>query len=137
MSEQAMLLDAARRLRARGARVVLEVPFMGRCIDMAIVRGRWIQTIEFKRHDWRRAFAQAKDHQMGADHAYICVLPRVPSSALLHASEDSGIGVMFYEPSGPDPFEQVVRARRSDFVWHVARRWLLQAIREREVERTL
>ena len=54
--------------------IVLEVPFLSRCIDMVLVNEKGvIFTIEFKISNVRHAITQAKDHAMGADYAFICI----------------------------------------------------------------
>jgi len=118
------------RLRDDGIDAVPDVPFMSRCIDLVVfLDGGCINVIEFKLVDWRRGIAQARDHLLGADHAYVCVPVRKPSSSLLAACEDSGIGLLFFDPSCGKPFQEVVSARRSDTIWPPARNWLIQAAR--------
>jgi len=118
------------RLRDDGIDAVPDVPFMSRCIDLVIFLDQdCINVVEFKLIDWRRGIVQARDHLLGADHAYVCLPVRKPSSSLLVAFEDSGVGLLFFDPNREEPFQEVVSPRRSDTIWPPARNWLIQAAR--------
>lgn len=137
MTEQQMVVSAARRLRRSGATVGLGIPFMSRCIDLVLIEsGDQIRAVEFKLHDWRRAVAQAKDHLLGADVAYICLPVKEPTRALLEVLEESGVGLMRYVSKGGQPFEEVVPARPSQFIWPPARRWLVESVEQVGTEAT-
>lgn len=99
--------------------VILEVPYMSRCIDMVIVDDLDnIITIEFKLKNWQQAFLQAKDHSMGADEAYICIpRPKRISSKLIEESDKTGVGVLFWNPEGEFPFEQFNTAKVNPNRW--------------------
>ena len=89
--------------------IVLEVPYLSRCIDMVLVDDfNNLITIEFKLKNWQQAIKQAKDHSLGADMAYIC-LPkpnRNISKKLIEESNKNGIGILFWNPDSQFPFEE-------------------------------
>ena len=92
--------------------IVMEVPYLSRCIDMVMVNHEnEIYSVEFKLKNWRKAIEQAKDHKNGADYAYICI-PRPPkgiSEVLTNAVIEAGIGLMVFEcnDNGPIVYEEI------------------------------
>jgi hypothetical protein len=78
--------------------VVLEVPFLSRCIDMVLInRNGVIFTIEFKVGNIRQAIKQVRDHSLGADYAFICMPEKKKIDMELLKSEN--IGLFSYNPS--------------------------------------
>jgi hypothetical protein len=78
--------------------VVLEVPFLSRCIDMVLINENGvIFTIEFKVHNIKQAIKQARDHSLGADYAYICIPEKKKVNMELFRNEN--IGLFLYNPS--------------------------------------
>jgi len=77
--------------------VVLEVPFLSRCIDMVLVnKNGVIYTVEFKVSNIRHAIKQAKDHALGADYAFICMPESKKVDTELLRNEN--IGLFLYNP---------------------------------------
>jgi hypothetical protein len=80
--------------------IVMEVPFLSRCIDMVIfTKDNRTITIEFKIKNWRQALEQAKNHRLGADKSYICLPCKKPSECLLDLLKKENIGLFLYNPS--------------------------------------
>lgn len=99
--------------------VILEVPYLSRCIDMVIVDELYnIITVEFKLKNWQQAILQAKDHSLGADEAYICIpKPKRISDKLIEASNKTGVGILFWNPDADFPFEQYSSAKSNPNRW--------------------
>ena len=96
-------------------RVACEIPFLSRCIDMVLVSKKdEMITIEFKLEKWRAAIEQALDHKQGADYAYICIPKRNPSSQLINAVQEAGIGLLFYDAEGEEKVQEYLPAPKSD-----------------------
>lgn len=120
MTEFEMITDCYNKLLSQNIyrKVLLEVPFLSRSIDMVLVDldGNII-TIEFKLHDWNRAIQQAKDHQLGSDKAYICMPKRHLTLGLLNELERNRIGLLFYDPNEPNPLNEIVSADEINTSW--------------------
>lgn len=110
--------------------VCREVPVLGRSADLAFVREQSLVTIEFKLRDWRRGIAQARDHLLAADYAYVCMPKRKISDTMREELGKTAVGLLFYREEGDWPFEEVVAASRSQETWPVARGWALNYIAE-------
>jgi len=102
-------------------KVVCNVPALGRCIDLAYLRGQSLFSVEFKLHNWRRAIRQARDHCLAADYAYVCMPRRDVGERMLEAFRAAGVGLLFYCEEGDWPFEIIEKAPRSRETWAVAR----------------
>jgi hypothetical protein len=107
-----------------------EAPLLGRSIDLVFLKDDSIISVEFKLKNWRRALEQARDHQLGADFAYICLPRTISSPSIYDEAESAGIGVMIYTEKGNWPFEILIPAKKSEFQWSVARRNLLISLSE-------
>lgn len=121
MYEIDMVNDCYEKLihRKNNKKVILEVPYLSRCIDMVIVDNEYnIITIEFKMKNWQQALLQAKDHSLGADKAYICMpkLKKIPEK-LIEESEKNGIGILFWKENDEDPFEEILKAKVNPNRW--------------------
>lgn len=121
MTEAEMQLFCYNKLKSLDEykNVVLEVPFLSRCIDMVLVTGDdKIISIEFKLNKWRDAIEQARDHKLGADLAYIC-LPKKKrlTDKLRKELVDNGIGLYFYNPELSNPLEVAIPAEYSEVRW--------------------
>ncbi|MDF2591366.1 MAG: hypothetical protein K0S75_832 [Clostridia bacterium] len=122
MTETEMMLDCYNKLQSNELykEIVLEVPYLSRCIDMVLVdQNNEILSIEFKLKDWRKAIAQAKDHRLGADRAYIC-LPKPykeVSKLLIQEVENQGIGLLLYDNESEYPFIEVVPSKSLNDRW--------------------
>ena len=125
-SEQSYVIAAIAALRRLNVPHVWEAALLGRSVDLAYLCDDAVCTVEFKKRDWRRALAQAHDHLLGADFAYICLAERAPTAELLQAAHDAGIGVLAISLESDWPFEVVMPAARSNETWVVARERLLQ-----------
>lgn len=98
-----------------------EVPILGRYADLAFLKDNNIYTIEFKINNCRKAFAQSKDHMLGADFCYICMPPRIFKDTFLEDLIKMGIGLFTFNKENNHPFEEIVKARKSkrkfEFAW--------------------
>jgi hypothetical protein len=100
-----------------------EVPVLGRCVDIAYffeVEEELI-TVEFKLRNWKRALRQAKDHMLAADYAYICMPQRAISETMKFFLEEAGVGLFFYKRESDWPFEEIIKAKKSEETWDVVR----------------
>lgn len=127
-SELAYVRAAHRKLRASGVPTKWEAPLLGRSVDLVFYRDDALHSIEFKLKDWRRAITQARDHQLGADFAYICLPGKTVTQAMRDAAEAEGIGILELRESEPWPFGTVLPARRSQDQWSVARSNLIELL---------
>lgn len=105
-----------------------EAASMGRSVDLAFLHGEEVWTVEFKKRDWRRALAQARDHMLAADYAYICLPEGEPSDAFVEAAREMGVGILGFEWDGDWPFNVIAPAQRSQDTWIVARERLIQQL---------
>jgi hypothetical protein len=110
-----------RLTRRQDVKVVCNIPILGRCIDLAYKKGRWLFSVEFKLHNWRRAIRQARDHCLAADFAYVCMPRRSVVEGMREAFRSAGVGLLFYNEEGEWPFEVIERAPRSKETWLIAR----------------
>lgn len=113
LTEYQMMIDVYNKLIYRNSYkdILLEVPFMSRCIDMIIIdTNNKIISIEFKIEKWNNAITQALDHNMGADLSYICIpqKSKAPSAKLLQRINETGIGLFYYNPMGDNPLIEVI-----------------------------
>ncbi|MGJ3241510.1 MAG: hypothetical protein ACFE0O_00925 [Opitutales bacterium] len=97
-------------------------------MDLVYFQAGAVYTIEFKLKDWRRAIEQARDHQLGADFAYICLPERKVTPAMRDAAERNGIGILEFQEKDDWPFSTVLPARRSQDQWTVARENLISLL---------
>lgn len=136
-SERKLVTSALRRLRRRSSLIPCsEVPMMGRSIDLAYIVGGALFAIEFKLHNWKKAIVQSYDYLLGADYAYICMPERDLSETMTAQLEEKGIGLIFYRQKGRWPFKEVIKARKSNDVWSVARQKTETYILENRVHST-
>lgn len=89
---------------------------------MAYIVGKVLIAVEFKLHDWKRALVQSHDYLLGADYSYICMPERNLSEAMESKLTEKGIGLIFYRRKGRWPFKEVLKARKSNDIWAVARK---------------
>lgn len=134
-TEQAYVLDAYKRLRKEGVPSLWEAPIMGRSVDLVYLDETDLITIEFKLKDWRKGLRQARDHQIGADFAYLCIPHREASLALRDAAKDAGVGLLRFSDGLGWPFEIIQPALRSTLTWSVIREQLLGRLRTPNNER--
>ena len=111
MTEADMVLDCYSKLKRQQIykEIVLEVPYLSRCIDMILVNeNNEILSIEFKLKNWRKALEQAKDHKLGTDKSYICIprSNRQISSTMLETLTEYGIGLLLYHEFQENPLEE-------------------------------
>src|SRR5207247_1503135 len=99
-TEQSYVRAALIALRRLGVPCVWEGALLGRSVDLIFLEGEDVCTVEFKKHDWRRAVKQARDHLLGADYAYVCLAERKPSDACFAAAEKAGVGALGYRSNG-------------------------------------
>jgi hypothetical protein len=85
-------------LRSKGHRPVVEIPFLGRSLDVVYQTGNHsVTVIEVKRlpNHIRRALNQAKIALLGADNVYVCTPLHNVSDETRSLFENLGIGLMF------------------------------------------
>ncbi len=101
--------------------IAQEVPILGRYVDLAFVKDKYIYTVEFKINNCKRAFKQSKDHMLGADFCYICMPERTFKNTFIESLIDEGIGLFTFTNNKHWPFNEIVKARKSNrkfkFVW--------------------
>lgn len=124
-SELAFVRIAHQKLRASGVPSKWEAPLLGRSVDLVFFRDNAVHSIEFKLKDWRRAITQARDHQLGADFAYICLPEKTITEVIRQAAEQVGVGILEFRESEPWPFETILPAERSKDQWRIARENLI------------
>jgi hypothetical protein len=120
-TEQAYVRDAYKRLRIKGVPSLWEAAIMGRSADLVYLEENHLVSVEFKLKDWRRGLRQARDHQIGADFAYLCIPHWEPTEALRTAASDVGVGLLGFREGLDWPFEIVQPALRSTLTWPVIR----------------
>lgn len=129
--ESELVKSAFFRIRDhRGTFVCVDVPLLGRCVDLVYLQNDLVITVEFKLRDWRRAITQARDHLLAADYAYICMPNRPISKLLRQALDRNGIGLVFFAEQGAWPFSIAVQAKRSLDTWRHARDTVLAYMRQ-------
>ena len=109
--------------------ILLEVPMIGRVVDLAYLKNNRVFTIEFKIKDLNKALKQAKDHLLGADFVYICVPPRKIPSEVRKLLQADGIGLMFYVKGAKKSIKTVIRAKQSKETWPVLRMDVMEYIK--------
>mgnify|MGYP000951927133 CR=1 FL=1 len=122
MSEFEMVLDCLEYFKKNDnyKEILLEVPYLSRCIDMVIVDKSYrMISIEFKVKNWRRAISQAADHMKGADKAYICMPepPRGFSEEMIYQLEKYGIGLLSYSTKQDELIAEVIVPKDSNSSW--------------------
>ena len=96
-------------------KLVREVPFLSRCIDLAMItKENETITIEFKMKDWRHALEQVKSHKLGADKAYICLPVKKPSKILENALIEESVGLYLYLPEENNPMYEYMPAPKNE-----------------------
>lgn len=118
MTEWEMVLDSKEYFESSCSyqKVVCEVPFLSRCIDMVLVdEQKQVITIEFKLTKWRDAILQAYDHLRAADYAYICMPKkrREPSALFIDELKNKGIGLLLYDETSKDKVHIYLKAPES------------------------
>lgn len=122
MTELDMVYDCYSKLKNSNicVEIVLEVPYMSRCIDMIIVDNDYkIVSVEFKLKNWRKALEQARDHMLGADKSYVCI-PKpqnTVSTSLISELGKHGIGLFLYDTTKDIPLEEYIPAKSYNMRW--------------------
>jgi len=109
--------------------ILLEVPMIGRVVDLAYLQKDQVFTIEFKIKDLKKAVAQAKDHLLGADYVYICIPPRQVPPQVEELLKAKGIGLLFYMQEEKNLLRTVIRAKKSKEIWPALKTEVLDYIR--------
>lgn len=122
MTEAEMVADCYSKLKRQNVykEIVLEVPYLSRCIDMILVdNNNEIISIEFKLKNWKQAINQASDHKLGVDKAYICMPQRKTkiSEKLIDELTEKGIGLFSYDIANNNPLDEVVPANKVKQHW--------------------
>lgn len=128
-SEQAYVMDAHKRLRRLGVPCKWEAALLGRSIDLVFVYEDAVHSVEFKLKDWRKGLKQARDHQLGADFAYLCLPGKNLTEQLSSEAREAGVGILFFQDDGDFPFAIAIQAEHSSSQWPVARDRLLTAMK--------
>lgn len=130
-TEHDLVSSAYSRLARGGADVLcMEVPTLGRAIDLVLYRKRTLTSVEFKLKNWKRALNQARDHRLVADYAYVCMPAKksVPKN-LEECFRKAGVGLLFYSDKGKNPFVEIIPAPKSCEIWAVARKRLIEYVK--------
>lgn len=129
-----MVNNAIEYYRGFGYKVSTEVPFLHRSIDLVYENNGELNSIEFKRQDWKRAFEQARTHIYGSNKVYICILkPMKGVSQELHECfQDSPIGLLFYDETNQNSLiEEIYPASSEHTKWDIGQQWLKKAFNKR------
>lgn len=111
------------------APMLLEVPMIGRVVDLAYLKNNYIFTIEFKVKDLKKALKQAKDHLLGADFVHICMPPRKITKHVQESLKTSGIGLLFYVKGEKSSLKTIIKAKKSKEIWPVLRTEIVEYIK--------
>jgi tagatose-1,6-bisphosphate aldolase len=96
-------------------KVVREVPFLSRCIDMVLLDNSGLAiTIEFKISNWKHAIDQVRNHMLGADKVYICLPYRKPSDKLINNLKQEKIGLFLFQNNEDIPIVEYLSAPTND-----------------------
>jgi hypothetical protein len=122
MTESDMVFDCYSKLKCSNIckEIILEVPYMSRCIDMIIVDNDYkLVSVEFKIKNWRKALEQARDHMLGADKSYVCIPkpPKEVSPSLISELEKHGIGLFLYDTTKDFPLEEFIPPKSCEIRW--------------------
>ena len=131
-NEQAYVRDAHRRLRKSGIPCKWEAALLGRSIDLVFFLDNAVFSVEFKLKDWRKGLEQAKDHQIGADFAYLCLPGKRITPALWEEATHAGVGIFAFQDEESWPFAVALEARLSTIQWSVARERLIDTMKRRK-----
>lgn len=126
-TEQDIVGSVVRLLSESGYRVRTEVPNMGQSADLVATRGRWVTFIEAKKHDWRKALAQCRTHELVADYICIAVGTKSISDAFRAAASAAGYGVIHCESAAS--CEWVLQPQRNVSLWRPQRKRLSRVLR--------
>jgi len=120
-----------------GIPCMMEVPCLGRSVDLAFIMDGMIYSVEFKLRNWRKALQQARDHQLGADYSFICMCEYPTTVKMKVAAIALGIGVFSFLNNDGYPFSVTVTGAVSSVQWRIAREklaCLISGALEREDE---
>lgn len=112
-SEQAYAIEALKRLRRLQVKCRREAAILGRSADLVFLHEDALCSVELKLSDWRRAFLQARDHQLAVDLAYVCLPGKRVSPAMQSEAENTGIGLLVFQDDDAWPFAIAVPAKES------------------------
>ena len=122
-SEKEMVSSVLSVLEMNNTPLAIEVPFLNRSIDLVFEnKGGELTTIEFKRHDWRRAIIQASDHKLGSKSVYICLPESKISYHVKNEILNSGVGLISWSPE--EPMEFILDSEQSDLYLPQFNYWL-------------
>ncbi len=117
-----------------GYKVCTEVPFLHRSIDLVYENNGQLNSVEFKRRDWKRAYAQAKTHIYGSDKVYVCILKpsKGISQELKDYFKDSPIGLLVFDETNTNSLiEEIFPASNEHKKWNIGQQWLKKAFNKR------
>ena len=117
-----------------GYKVCTEVPFLHRSIDLVYENNGKLNSVEFKRKDWKRAYKQAKTHVYGSDKVYVCILKpsKGISQEIKECFKDSPIGLLIFDESNTNSLiEEIFPASDKHQKWNVGQQWLKDAFKKR------
>lgn len=129
-----MVNQAIKFYTGLGYKVCTEVPFLHRSIDLVYEDNGRLNSIEFKRRDWKKAYEQAKTHIYGSDKVYVCILK--PSKGISKKLEDyfknSPIGLLVFDETNVDSLiEEIFPAFDEHQKWNMGKQWLKDAFNKR------
>lgn len=121
-TEKQMVEAAASHLASSDISYALEVPFMTRSIDLVYEDEGSLVTVEFKRHDWRRALRQVRDHSLGTELNYVCLPKGRITGSLKREAAELGVGILGWTPE--TPMEEILPPGEEGTAWEIGREWL-------------
>lgn len=127
-SEQAYAMDALKRLRRLQVKCRREAAILGRSADLVFLHDENLCSVELKLSDWRRAFRQARDHQLAVDRAYVCLPGKRISEDIRAEAERTGIGLLVFQDDSAWPFAVAVPAKESSVLSPNVRERLIHSL---------
>mgnify|MGYP005846712841 CR=1 FL=1 len=128
-SEQAYAMDALKRLRRLKVKCRREAAILGRSADLVFLREGEVCSVEMKLHDWKRALAQARDHKLAVDRAYVCLPGKRVTQTMLEHAEAMGVGFLIYNDSDDWPFRVGQDAPSESVLSPTVRERILKSLR--------
>lgn len=127
-SEQFFVLNAYNKLKSLNVPCVWECPLLGRSIDLLYYKDNFICSVEFKLNNWKKALVQARDHQLGADLAYICMPEKKISDKIKKEAQELNIGILELNESEHWPFVTILPAKKSEDQWCIGKEKLIKQL---------
>lgn len=125
--------DVRHFFEKQGYNTYLEVPSLGRSIDLVYFKSEEIVAVELKLSDWKRAIEQARDHLLAVEYSYVCLPRRKKTSYLIESFNESPVGLIFAKNNGRYiDLEEIIPAEKSNKKIDFAKKWIIEKTNKRE-----